>query len=49
MYKKHKHELVNKPKRQPNRRFLRSDLALKIIMNCSTGESCYRIDLYFHK
>ena len=40
MYKKHKHELVNNPKKQPNRIFLRSDLALKIIMNCRADESC---------
>ena len=40
VYKKHRHELVNKPKKQPNRRFLCSDLGLKIIMNCRTDESC---------
>ena len=40
MYKKHRHELVNDPKKQPNRIFLRSDLALKIIMNCRADESC---------
>ena len=40
VYKKHRYELVNKPKKQPNRRFLRSDLALKVIMNCRTDESC---------
>ena len=40
MYKKHRHELVNNPEKQSNRRFLRSDLALKIIMNCRTDESC---------
>ena len=39
-YKKRRHELVNEPKDQPNRRFLRSDLASKIIMNCRTDESC---------
>ena len=38
--KKHRHELVDKPKKQPNRRFLRSDLALKVIMDCRTDESC---------
>ena len=31
---------MNKPKKQPNRRFLRSDLSLKIIMDCKTDESC---------
>ena len=40
VYKKHRYELVNKPKKQPNRRFLRSDLALKVIMDCRTDESC---------
>ena len=40
MYKKHRHQLVNEPKKQPNRRFLRCDLAFKIIMNCRTDESC---------
>ena len=40
MYKKHRHELVNNPKKQSNRRFSRSDLALEIIMNCRTVESC---------
>ena len=29
VYKKHRYELVDKPKKQPNRRFLRSDLAIK--------------------
>ena len=40
VYKKHRHELVNTPKKQSNRDFLHSDLALKIIMNCRTDESC---------
>ena len=40
VYKKHRYELVNKPKKQPKRRLLRSDLALKLIMNCKTDESC---------
>ena len=40
VYKKHRCELVNRPKKQPNRRFLRSDLALKVIMDCRTDESC---------
>ena len=38
--KMHRYELVNTPKKQPNRRFLHSDLALKLIMNCRTDESC---------
>ena len=33
-------ELVNEPKYQPNRRFLRRDLALKVIIGCITDESC---------
>ena len=40
VYKKHRYELVDKWKKQPNRRFLRSDLALKEIMDCRTDESC---------
>ena len=36
IYKK----LVDEPIKQPNRRFLRIDLALKIIMDCRTDESC---------
>ena len=40
VYKKHRYKLVNKPKKQPNRRFLRSDLAFKVIMNCRADESC---------
>ena len=40
VYKTHRFELVNKPKKQPNRRFLRNDLALKVIMDCRTEESC---------
>ena len=40
VYKKHRYELVDKPKKQPNKRFLRSDLALKVIMDCRTDESC---------
>ena len=31
IYKKHRYELVDEPIKQPNRRFLRIDLALKII------------------
>ena len=33
-------KLVDEPINQPNRRFLRDDLALKIIMDCRTDESC---------
>ena len=40
VYKNHTYELVDKPKKQPNRRFLRSDLALEVIMDCRTDESC---------
>ena len=40
LYKKHRYELVDKPKKQPNRRFLRSDLALKVIIDCRTDDSC---------
>ena len=40
VYKKHKYELVNEAKKQLNRRFLCSDLTLKIILDCRTDESC---------
>ena len=40
IYKKHRYELVDDPIKQPHRRFLRNDLALKIIMKCRTDESC---------
>ena len=40
LYKKHRYELVDKPKKQPKRRFLRSDLALKVIMNFTKDKSC---------
>ena len=40
VYKKHRYELLNDPEKQLNRRFLRSNLALKMIMNCKTDESC---------
>ena len=39
-FKKHRYELVDEPIKQPNRRFLRIDLALKIRMDCRTDESC---------
>ena len=37
--KKHRYELVDKPIKQPNRRFLHINLALKI-MDCRTDKSC---------
>ena len=40
VYKKQRYELVDKLKNQPNRRFFHSDLALKVIMDCRTDESC---------
>ena len=39
-YKKLRYEVEDKPKKEPNRRFLGSDLALKVIMDCRTDESC---------
>ena len=36
----HRYELVDQPNNQPNRRFLRNDLALKVIMDRGTEESC---------
>ena len=38
--KKYRYEIMDEPKKQPRRRFLRNNLALKIIMNCRTNESC---------
>ena len=40
IYKKHRCDLVNKPIKQSDRRFLHIDLALKIIMDCRTDKSC---------
>ena len=40
IYKKRICELVDESIKQPHRRFLRTDLALKIIMTCRTDESC---------
>ena len=40
IYKKHRYELVDESIKQPSRRFLHIDLALKIIMDCRTDESC---------
>ena len=33
-YRKHRYELVDEPKDQPNRIFLHENLAIKIIMHC---------------
>ena len=38
-YKKRRSEL-NESTKQPNRRFIHADLALKIIMDCRTDNSC---------
>ena len=40
MYEKSRFELVDKPIKRSNRRFLHNNLALKIIMDCRTDESC---------
>ena len=40
IYTKSRYELVDEPIKQPNRKFLRVDLALKIIMDCRTDKSC---------
>ena len=39
IYKKRRYELVNKPIKQSDRKFLHIDLALKIIMDCRTDKS----------
>ena len=46
IYKKRRCELVDESIKQPRRRFLRNDLALKIIMNCRTDESCNLKKIY---
>ena len=40
IYKKRRCELVNKPIKQSDRRFLHIDLTLKIIMDCRADKSC---------
>ena len=40
IYKKHRYKLVDEPMKQSYRRFLYIDLALKIIMDCRTDETC---------
>ena len=39
MYAQNTYQLVDRPIKQPNRRFLHIDLALKIIMDRRTDES----------
>ena len=39
-YRKRRYELIDESIKQLHRRFIRSDLALKIIMDCRTDESC---------
>ena len=38
IYKKHRHELEDNPKNEPNRRFLHSELTLIVIMDCTTDK-----------
>ena len=40
VYKKHRYEFVDKPKKQPNKRALHSGSALKVIMGRRTNKSC---------
>ena len=39
-YKKCRYELIDEPIKQSYRKFIRNDLALKIIMDCRTDKSC---------
>ena len=39
-YRKCRYELIDESIKQSHRRFIRSDLALKVIMDCRTDESC---------
>ena len=49
IYKKNRYELVDEPIKQANRRFLRIDLALKIIMDFRIDESfSFKKNLRFH-
>ena len=40
IYKKSRYELVDEPIKQPNRKLLHIDLALKTITDCRTDKSC---------
>ena len=40
IYKKSRYELVDKPIKQPNRKILHVNLALKTIRDCRTDKSC---------
>ena len=48
VYKKHRYELVENSKKQQNRRFLRSDLSLKVIIdsNNSNKKTCKLIKCF---
>ena len=37
---KHRYELVDEPKKQPNRIFIDKELATKVIMDCRTTAAC---------
>ena len=39
-YRKFRYELIDEPTKQSHTKFIHNDLALKIIMNCRTNESC---------
>ena len=40
IYRKCRYELIDESTKQSHRRFIRNDLALKIIMDCRTDELC---------
>ena len=40
LYKKRRYELVDKPKKQPDRKFLRTNAKLKVMMDHRTVKSC---------
>ena len=45
-YKKCRYELVKKPNKKRNRKFLYNDLASRVIKDCRTAESCnFKINL----
>ena len=47
-YRKHRHELVDEPKKHPNRMFLHENLAIQIIKDRRTESDNFRTDFGFN-
>ena len=47
-YRKHRHELVDEPKKHPNRMFLHENLAIQIIKGRRTESDNFRTDFGFN-